>query len=304
MIDFQRLCEDRRLVHFVGPGHRHVRSGWIGVPCFQCGGDEFQLGFSTVRGNFICWRCGSIGCHAVLKGLLRIDDDNEIKRIIAEYSIPGTRDAPAEEISRKTRLDYPPDTGELRAPLRRYLERRRFDPDKLVSDWSLRGVGPRGGPDWGWRILIPICNDSGREVSYTGRAIADGVEPRYFMLPNADALESPDSFLFGIVKAIYDTVLIVEGPTGVFRLGPGAVATLSFHWHPAQANRLRKFKRRIILVDPSPAAALTSAERLARNLALFPGETEIRCNFESQPGEYKRKIVDRIRAEAGLPKIQ
>ena len=112
-------------------------------------------------------------------------------------------------------------------------------------------------------------------------------------------LEDPKSLLYGIEEADGDTVVVVEGPTGVWRLGPGTVATLGIGWHPAQANRLRKYKRRFLIYDPE-LKAQSRAKELAEYLAMFPGCTEVLSGFDTDPGDFTDQMVSEIIKEIGL----
>jgi len=180
---------------------------------------------------------------------------------------------------------------------RRYLRGRGFKPSQLANDWGLLGTGHMSGI-WNWRVIVPIHNEAGAVVAYQGRAITSTAEPKYRMTPDDDALEDPKSILYGVHLA-ERSVIVVEGVTGVWRIGPGAVATLGIDWSREQADRLRQFERRFILFDPEPQAQ-QRAEELANWVSYFPGETELISGFDTDPGEYTTEQVTNIRQDLGV----
>jgi hypothetical protein len=96
-----------------------------------------------------------------------------------------------------------------------------------------------------------------------------------------------------------DSVVAVEGATGVWRIGPGAVGVLGIGWKMEQANRLRRFRKRFILFDPEPKAQ-ARAIGLANVLSGYPGETEVISGFDVDPGDLNDRQVKRIRKACGL----
>jgi DNA primase len=178
-----------------------------------------------------------------------------------------------------------------------YLKYRRFDPGHLVREWGLRGVGNLGA-EWSWRIIIPIHNKDGLEVSYTGRVIGETRTPRYLTLDLEKSIESPKSLLYGEQYAS-ETIVVVEGPTDVWRIGRGAVATFGTSWTEEQAARIRKYKTRYIMFDnEKPAQRL--ARKLADAVSSAPGKTEIITGLVTDPGDLEPEEVDELKKELGL----
>jgi DNA primase len=194
-------------------------------------------------------------------------------------------------------LTYPPDLGPLHPAHRYYLLKRDFNPESLAEQWGLRGIGPKGGR-WAWRIFIPIYNRSGAEVSYTSRAIGSRANPRYLTLENEDSLENPRSLLYGEQKAI-DRIIVVEGPSDVWRLGNGAVATMGTSWTAEQATKIARFKWRFILFD-NERPAQHAAQKLAAEVAAAPGTTEIVTGLGTDPGDLTSDEVLKLRRELGF----
>lgn len=231
-----------------------------------------------------------------LAALLRTNDKGKINAIIAQFQTTN-RLQPRKQKARLKALAPPPDYGPLAAPHRHYLTKRGFDPDQLVKTWEIGACGPRGG-SWSWRVIIPIHNSSGRLVAWQGRHIGT-VEPKYRMLDDDLCLQDPKTLLYGIDKVEGDSVIVVEGVPSVWWLGEGAISTFGIDWKWEQFHGLRTFKRRFILFDSEPKAQ-DRAKKLAANLALFPGETEIIRGDWGQPTDIPKKEVISIRKELGF----
>lgn len=296
MLDFIKLAQSRRIPYILD-GHHHCHAGWLQTHCPFCAGgmDGWHLGFSLDNGTWNCWRCGALKFWVVIPALLRADEQTCRQLLRGYFKDSGPRHR--RQVARLPTLKPPPDCGELSRPHQRYLEGRGFDSAALAERWSIQSSGRLGGR-WAWRVIIPIRNGDERIVAYQGRAIGD-VKPKYRMTDESECLEDPTGFLYGIERADGESVIIVEGVPGVWRLGPGCVATLGIDWKKQQANRLRRFKNRFILFDPEPVAQ-RQAETLAAHLSLFPGSTEIITGFTTDPGDFTEKRAARVRRELGL----
>jgi hypothetical protein len=180
---------------------------------------------------------------------------------------------------------------------RQYLRQRGFHPEQLARDWNLRGTTYLS-KEWSWRIVFPICDQEGTTAAYCGRALDDEVRPKYRMSSEEQISQDPRSLLYGI-HAAQESVVVVEGPSDVWRLGPGAVATLGIKWKPEQAYLLKQFPRRFVMFDPEPQAQI-QARRLAEWLGMFSGETELIEGLESDPGSLPQVEADRMMKELGF----
>jgi hypothetical protein len=254
------------------------------------------MGYNLEGGYFSCWKCGKKSLWDVVGRLLKTTDINTIKREIAQFQIQGRHEAPV-VVERKKDITPPPGTGVMVKQHRWYLLTRLFSPKQLERDWGLLGTQHLSGP-WNWRVIIPVMNKDRRIVAYQGRSIVTDAEPKYRFTPDEDWLENPKGVLYGEHLAD-DAVIVVEGCTGAWRLGPGAVATMGINWHAEQVEKLRHYKRRFVLFDPEPQAQ-RRATGLANALSVFPGETEVLSGFNKQPGEFNSTTVDMIRKSIGL----
>jgi hypothetical protein len=176
----------------------------------------------------------------------------------------------------------------------KYLIKRKFDPSILKEQWGLQGTTYMSG-EWNWRIIFPILDKMGDVVSYGGRAIGEGVHPKYKLPLDEQMKVDPRQLLYGIHK-VKNSVVIVEGPADVWRLGPGAVATLGINWKKEQALILKNFPRRFIMFDPEYEAQ-KEARDLAKWLGMYSGETEIISDISTDPGDMSQEDADALMRE-------
>lgn len=298
MVDIERLCRDYKIPS-IESGHHHCHDGWIQLHCPQCAGGKggWHLGYNLERGNFNCWRCGPIKVTDAIAGLLHLSRREDIYKVLKEYQKGEEPLAKKEKVDRRGPVPRPPGLAPLQAQHKKYLKRRGFDPDRIVDEWGALGTAHLSG-EWNWRVVCPICEQEGQVVAYLGRSISDEAKPKYRMTRDEDVLVDPRSLLYGIHRVQRDAVVIVEGPTDVWRLGPGAVALLGIDWKKEQANRLRKFHRRYILFDPDDNAQ-QRADALANHLSLFEGETEIVTGLSTDPGDLSDRKAQKVMLRLG-----
>lgn len=303
MLDYRRFCSANR-IPLLDSGHHHCHVGWTQTHCPICAGgrEGWHLGWNLSRGGFRCWRCGPLKFWDAIQLLLHCERP-AARSAVAQHQIGGSflverMKATKAPVTRPRDLKRPPGYGAFYGVHRAYLAGRGFDPDELASRWDLGATGPYGGV-WAWRIVIPIANETGRVVAYQGRAIGEGVTPKYKMTDKEKCLQDPDTLIYGLDKVMSDGVIIVEGVPGVWRLGEGAVALFGIDWKRKQANHLRRFKRRYVLFDPEPVAQ-KRAVALAEYLSIFGGTTEVVSGFQCDPGDFSTGQARRVRLKLGL----
>ncbi len=297
MLDFLKLCRDFN-VPLAPSSNTHVRDRWIQVQCYSCGprGSHggWYLGFSIDSGAFSCYRCGALKFWDALAGILNKKEPRELRQIVAQYQ---TGQTPVRvPITRQKTLKPPPGLLPMAAIHRRYLTGRGFQPEELEKVWEIAGCGAANG-GWSWRIVAPVKNPEERIVAYQGRAIGTA-EPKYKFTDHDMCLEDPHGMLYGIhLCKQREAVIIVEGITGAWRMGPGTVGTFGIRWHRPQANLLREFKNRYILFDDgdNEKQAKQQARKLAEHLSLFSGNTEILSGFKTDPGDFTPQQAAKIR---------
>lgn len=265
------LLKENSIPHFVGPGHRHVRAGWCGVDCFQCSpnSSKFKLGINLSSLSCKCWGCSTIPLHLVLHHLLRIPQQ---EALVLARQLRGTRTPYAYKpsILNNQKVTIPIGVGELQEPHRRYLQSRGFDPDELVDIWNIQGIGV--APRMSWRLFIPIYYEN-EMVSWVTRSISDEVSLRYINASPEQEKMHHKHLLYG-EDMVRHSIIVVEGPTDAWRIGPGAVATLGLNYTPEQVRRIACYPVRTICFD-NEAIGRYAANKLADTLSAWPGETNI-----------------------------
>lgn len=307
MFDFLRFAMDFR-VATLSSGHHHCHEGWVQTHCPQCTDGRFgwHLGWSKDKGNLNCWRCGPVRVVDYLRGAARTTVERALDLRRQYDSKKGKRVAKAARQRRHATI--PPGLGPLGEQHTAYLldprpkGRGLRDLLSLVELWDLQATRHLSG-DWNWRIVSPIYGDSPKHpVAYIGRSIVSKMKPKYKVSDDGDCASDPKGFLYGINRVPGEAVIIVEGPGDVWNVGPGAVATMSHGWHPEQANRIRKFKRRYVMYDPDEKAQ-RDAQKLADWLSTYPGETEIVDGLKTDPGDMEHREVRRLRKELGIGEL-
>jgi len=196
----------------------------------------------------------------------------------------------SKDIRRGTDVEMPLGVGTLRGPHIAYLKDRGFDPKELVKLWNLRGIGPFSNLPW--RLFIPIVHE-GWTVSWTTRAIGDS-SLRYISARPDQETMALKNILYG-ADYVRHSVVVCEGPTDAWKIGPGAVATLGTQYTAGQVDWIGKCSVRAICFDREPAAQ-KRARQLASRLELFPGRTEvIELESGSDVADAEQAEVDQIR---------
>jgi DNA primase len=91
-----------------------------------------------------------------------------------------------------------------------------------------------------------------------------------------------------------ERIIVVEGPTDVWRMGVHSVATSGIQFTPQQVRVLSHFKQVHILYDPEHEAQIQAA-RLASELRFRNVETHIHVITEaSDPGKLAQTDADYI----------
>jgi DNA primase len=198
---------------------------------------------------------------------------------------------PKPEQKKRAGLKLPKGLGLLKTQHRRYLKNRKFNPKELEALWNLQGIGVAAR--LAWRLFIPITLD-GQVVSWSTRSLSDDHEGRYITAsPNEEAVDHK-SLLYGEDLVRGNAIIIVEGPTDAWRIGPGSVATLGTGYSRAQVKRMTSYAVRAICFDSEPAAQ-RRAGRLADLLEPFPGETVVVELDAEDPGKASPREVRLLR---------
>ncbi len=245
--------------------HHHTSLGWINIDCPDCspGWKKYRLGIHTT--TFTC-NCHACGRKKLWETIAEVTGQNLNK--ISKLFRGVEREEHFEKIKRG-KLELPKGVRPLSATHKHYLsEVRKFNVDALVRLWELQGIAIHAS--LAWRIFIPI-HLHGEIVSWTTRSIRDDTELRYISAaPHQEAVPHKD-ILYGEDYCRH-TIIPVEGPTSVWRIGPGAACTFGTTFTDQQVERISRYPRRVICFDAEPEAQRQASE-LCDRLEVFPGET-------------------------------
>ena len=313
MIDILKLYRDFN-IEYRDHGHKHCRAGWVQIECPFCSGNAgFHLGYcidsrSKFAGAFVCWRCGGHQSSKVLKEILQ-KPIPQIKEILRQYRLSGgsgpSIDAQIKLV--KSSFKYPSGTGAMQYHHRKYLLKRKFDPDYIEKEWGILGTGPisslsigRGKEqkiiDYSNRIIIPIEWD-GKVVSFQGRHITERHKMKYLACPEEREIINLKTIYYG--RSEGKRAVIVEGVTDVWRLGFGALSLFGIKYTLAQVKLLSKFEMLFILFDPEDQAQ-EQAKKLETALNFRGVKTKILDGFGTDPGKMKQVDANHLMEDLGL----
>ena len=283
---FEEILQDNNIAT-AGDDHHHARQGWIQFDCPWCGQDtgKFHMGYNE-QGKFVnCWRCGS---HSLVDTLIKLTGLHyrHIKMILEDID-----DGIHIKIE-KTKGNYKPpnNVGVLGKAHKNYLIGRKFDWETLERLWDLQGIGISAS--LGWRLFIPV-HHHGKPVSWTTRSISDTVTAKYINAKPEEEDVPLKSLLYG-EEYVRHAIVICEGPSDVWRIGPGAVATMGIGYTQAQMLRMIQYPIRAVCFD-NDLRAQERAKKLTDDLSAFPGETLNILIDEADPGVASPSTVKKIR---------
>lgn len=265
---------------------KHARPGWVQVECPFCAGNPgYHGGFNVGAAFYNCWRCG---WHPMVEVVMALTGMAfaEAKKVIKKYEmLKGDEEEQADNIDLAKvplSLEMPERNKMLFTPREKaYLSNRDFDPEKIAKTWGVYGAGHlaycKCGKmhDYRFRIVIPIVYRE-KCVSFTARAISKNLTEKYLSCPeNAEAMHHKH-ILYGMDHAKGPNAIIVEGPTDVWRLGFGAIATFGIKYTQQQLLLIaRTYQSVTILFDPEDEAQLQAHRLCAELLGLgVRAETE------------------------------
>lgn len=282
-------------VSYLREGNHHCRPGWIQIDCPYCGTvEKYHMGFNLSGRYFNCWKCGGHHPAKVLRtlgvagekeaqDLLRSMDGAALDRPLKKRK--GLKE-PKHRISLDSRMAW---------AHRQYLRKRGFRPDEIQRIWQVGAISLAAKLPW--RLYIPI-HQRGQRVSWTTRAIGEGVTQRYVSASAEEESVNHKEVVYGL-DLCFHSVVVVEGPTDAWRIGPGAGALFGTAFSPAQVLQLSQVPHRIICFDSSDEAQ-ERAQDLASQLSVFPGSTQNVILDAEDPGEADEKEVKLLREVARL----
>jgi hypothetical protein len=273
--------------------HKHTRDGWVNIECPFCTGNPgYHLGYNLDNDFFVCWRCGSHSVYHTLKALIPTKDPNTLTQIYGGVYHGRTKKEP--KVNLKP-FKFPSNTGDFEKKHISYLERRGYDPEKLINSYQLQGTGILSKLDdinYKSRIVIPVMWE-GRIISFISRDVTGKHPLKYLACPEEREIINHKTVLYGANKVKSDSCFVVEGTTDVWRLYENSVATFGIKYKHAQLRQLKKLgKKLIIAYDPDPQAII-QARKLTADLQ-FRGVDVINISEEldCDPGDLSQKEAD------------
>lgn len=269
---------------------RNLSRGRLGFCCPFCSDTGYHAAFTSDGKITYCWRCGWHPTDKTLQ-LLSGLSSYEYRNIIGSYD--GT-DSLLSSLNKKvanaTTLELPGSPGLLPHD-RKYLKKRKFDPDYLMEKYKIRSGGICG--DWAWRIIIPIFY-KGQLVSWQGRTTNDD-DIRYKTLAIEKSIMDAKSVLYNIDNCKHDYIGVNEGPLDTIRMGSDFVATLGTSMTEAQCRMLATYKRVVFVFDPDPVAQGRAKKYAERVAALGAMVSVLDLQMDKDPGELNEEEVKDVR---------
>lgn len=297
-MDIQQIYSDYSIDHRTS-GHKHTREGWVNVECPWCITDNpgYHLGYNLDGNFFTCWKCGWHPIGSTLARLLKVPEV-DIRRITHKYGflIPRQKKNSIIKVGKKP-MHLPSNSLPILENHRKYLINRGFDPDYLEEKYKILGTGPFSKLDkldYKHRIIIPFIWEE-EQVSFDSRDITNKHSYKYMACPAERERISHKEILYGNQESWTDTIIIVEGPTDVWRFGDHSAATSGIKYTPKQVRLIAStFKRVFVCFDSGEPQAAASALSLVAELK-FRGIDSRTVFVESgDPGSMSQTNADKF----------
>lgn len=263
-MDIEDVLKEHNVPYKRHGEHHHASAGWLQIDCPYCSPNtnSFRMGINAKSKAVNCYICGRQSLIQTLIDILVVPFF-ESRRIANSLFLNKEYRDHSSNKERGT-LKLPKGRTELLPAHRKYLKKRKFDPDKLIELWGLQGIGIAA--KFGWSIFIPF-EFKGNVVSFSTRKITDEVKARYISAKPEEESVALKDLLYGEDHCQH-TCIVHEGPTDVWATGPGAVAICGLTVSPTQLNKLTTYPVRVICFDSE-----VQAQRRARALRKALGES-------------------------------
>lgn len=292
--DLNRFAQDNSIDTHT-EGYKQCAKGWVQIECPFCGGFP-HMGWNEEKDYFNCYECGWHSHITVIEAILRVDS-REARQIRSRYTTATY--TPTEHVSpppKQTSLVLPKGTGPMSKRHKDYLRSRNFDPDKLEEEWDLKGTGKLG--DYKFRIIAPIYHN-GKLVNFQGRDITDQAVAKYKACSHHDEVMNVKECLYGLDKVEGDSIVVCEGITDVWRLGPGSVDTFGIQVKHAQVELMKRFENIFICFD-TETEAQKQARKLADQLQCFGRHIELLSLDCNDPAKMNQADADELMKQLGF----
>jgi len=290
---------DSRSVQYWTKG-KNVAKNHVNITCLFCDDHSNHLGINLKSLLASCYRCGGKSLIKIIMKIERCDYHHAIS-IHNDIASSANLLPIKEEIPRISESDL---LSGFSSSLDRmhltYLSARGFDPFFLQKKYLLMSA-----PNFGkykFRLVVPIIMNF-KPVSFIARDITEKQEPKYRM-PNDDEAILPRKKIIYNIDTVGNSALVVEGVTDVWRIGDGAIATLSTGFSMAQVAQIlivalaNKTKNVFVMYD-SGDEAQQRAKEIAERLAVAGAFQKVeRLELdEGDPADLLLEEVNEIRRE-------
>jgi hypothetical protein len=278
---------------------KNVTSGWAEIQCpyENCSDPSKHCGINLQSNLHNCWICGGKGGMEKLVSKILSIPYYSAQNILSKYSATPKFMGVESTNSRDLSKDISLEAFDIKLPNlhQNYLKTRGFDPGGIQRKYKILSCYQSG--DFSYRIIIPIFIE-GVAVNFTARDVTSQQSPKYKNLSNEKALIPMKECLYNI-DSVFDTVVICEGVTDVWRIGDGSVATMGVEFTSKQLELLsrKRLRNAFVLYDSD---AILKAEKLANALSIFIPHTEIVILENGDPGDMKPEEANHLRKELGL----
>ena len=301
----------------VATSGKNVTEGWVNTNCPHCYDPSTHLGVNLTSKMYSCWICRNTGSIFNLIKLLTGFDNKTVGRLIREHTKDGfsyyfpetTRERVKLEIELPTRLHDKP----LRIH-KEYLVKRGFRHKELEIYFGIKYSGQISSflksdgkrSNFSYRIVIPIYMNK-KLVNFTARDVTNSAREKYKNCPNDDAVFHTKDCIYG-----YDLVgkgssknvaVVVEGPTDVWRIGPGALGIFGLKYTENQIKALyKKELERVYLIFDKEEKAQKIAEKFAKEIGTFIPEVfiiEPEDSDSDDPGSMSKKQLKELKMIVG-----
>lgn len=274
---------------------KNIGRGWMGIKyCPFCGDKNYHLGVHKKTANISCWKCKTKGWFYDYVMEEFKCDRNKAKKYCHPFINFNKNGFDKEVLDRPTRTKLPEyATKEFPQCHKNYLFNRGFT-FETIQRFDLYAVFMESM--WRYRVIIPIYYD-GKLVSFTARAISKEMEPRYLHSSNEISVIPVKQTLYN-VDMVTDHIILCEGPTDVWKMGTGAVATFGTQFTNRQLCLLKRngAKKATILFDPDKGG-----KKAARDLLTACDFIGIEANYykltDCDPGDLTFDEVYDLRKE-------
>jgi DNA primase len=286
---------------------KNVTAGWVNTNCPYCFDPSAHLGINLESKGFSCWICRKSGSVFTLVKRLMKTNNKDTFAFLKKFLTGKVKfyDEPESSSNKQDVVTLP--SHILKSPLpvhTKYLRGRGFKPKELEDFFGIRYTGQISKykasteklVDFKYRIIIPIYIN-GKLVNFTARDVTGMAEEKYKNCPTDDTIITTKDAIYGYDSIVDDTAVLVEGPTDVWRIGPGALGFFGIKYTRHQLNLLyqKGLKKAVVFFDNEPMAQKI-AETLAKEIGSFIPDVSILVPDDSisDPGEMTRKQVKEL----------